>query len=1091
MKSVKILIHYLLVAAMAAPILLHAEDIDIYDKISDSGDRPNVLLVLDNAANFSASAGNCTYDDDHTAPSLNGTAGGIEQCAFYNVINGLDVASNGEAKINLGMMFYNANGLTGYGCASGGNGGCLVRPIVPMTAANKQALLTWIRSWVTSGNSINNIKASSEQTGATMQEAWAYFAGKTGLSGRNYASIQPANSGCQNNFVIFVGNAFTNSGTPGEGGNASPSSALNTAPGVTAAQKLAITIPSGCYGTFGRLPFKTGTSTCTLPTPSATVFSCGSYTMGNHTDSSGLYADEWARYMAQTDTSGVNGGKTNITTYTVGLIGNSCKPDYPALMKSMADFGGGKYFPTSNYSQIKEALLKIFNEVQAVNSVFSSSSLPVSVNTQGSYLNQIYMGMFRPDVNGSPRWVGNLKQYKFKFNTNLNMVQLADSTGADAISSGSTGFLSPNAVSFWTTKNIATVPDSTGGFWKNNPQGVGLAYDSPDGEVVEKGGAAQQLRLANLTSNFSATAQSGENPRKLYTYCPGGSNCSNELTDSANIFAASNSAITADALGVSSTARDTLINWVRGEDNTGAEKGPGGTVTVRPSIHGDALHSRPVVLSYGGSPESIVVFYGTNDGVFRAVNGNQTSSIGSVPPGGELWGLVLPEFYSKLKRQRDNTPLVKFPNTDPDLNPQPKDYFVDGSPGVYQKLKADGTIDKSYIYLTMRRGGRFMYALDVTTPTNPKVMWKKSFTDTGMAELGQTWGRPRLAVVKGWSNPVLIIGAGYSTTQDSEPPLTDTMGRGIFILDAVTGNVVWKAGPSAGATACSGTSSSASCAVADMNYSIPADITPLDRDFDGYVERLYAVDMGGNIWRVDLEPTAGSTPDKWTVNKLAALGCGTGACASGTIPRKFFFGPSVVPVGVPGSTTAYDLVMVGSGDREHPTYNISANSAYSVTNRLYAVKDLKTGKDATGLTTVTESSLRNATSADYDGTGSGYFITLNTGEKAVNAPVTVGGTAYFGTNQPTAPSANSCASDLGTARSYSVDLFTGKYRSTELNGGGLPPSPVSGIVVVDGTKVGFCIGCVNPESPKKSPLDNGTSDKEGKKKISRTYWYKK
>ena len=37
----------------------------------------------------------------------------------------------------------------------------------------------------------------------------------------------------------------------------------------------------------------------------------------------------------------------------------------------------------------------------------------MSVNTQGTFLNQVYMGMFRPDATASPRWMGNLKEFKF------------------------------------------------------------------------------------------------------------------------------------------------------------------------------------------------------------------------------------------------------------------------------------------------------------------------------------------------------------------------------------------------------------------------------------------------------------------------------------------------------------------------------------------------------------------------------------------------------------------------------------------------------------------------------------------------------
>src|SRR5262249_35371793 len=79
-----------------------------------------------------------------------------------------------------------------------------------------------------------------------------------------------------------------------------------------------------------------------------------------------------------------------------------------------------------------------------------------------------------------------------------------------------------------------------------------------------------------------------------------------------------------------------LIRWIRGDDNIGDEQSPGNGITVRPSVHGDVVHSRPAVVNYG-SALGVVVFYGANDGTFRAINGNKTANIGSVPPGGELW----------------------------------------------------------------------------------------------------------------------------------------------------------------------------------------------------------------------------------------------------------------------------------------------------------------------------------------------------------------------------------------------------------------------------------------------------------------------
>ena len=55
-----------------------------------------------------------------------------------------------------------------------------------------------------------------------MQEAWAYYNGKIGMSGKNYGTSIVA-AGCQKNFVIFIGNAFKTGG-PGDG-TVSPSDA--------------------------------------------------------------------------------------------------------------------------------------------------------------------------------------------------------------------------------------------------------------------------------------------------------------------------------------------------------------------------------------------------------------------------------------------------------------------------------------------------------------------------------------------------------------------------------------------------------------------------------------------------------------------------------------------------------------------------------------------------------------------------------------------------------------------------------------------------------------------------------------------------
>jgi type IV pilus assembly protein PilY1 len=337
--------------------------------------------------------------------------------------------------------------------------------------------------------------------------------------------------------------------------------------------------------------------------------------------------------------------------------------------------------------------------------------------------------------------------------------------------------------------------------------------------------------------------------------------------------------------------------------------------------------------------------------------------------------------------------------------------------------------------------------------------------DTGFAELGQTWSQPKAAFVTGWPNPVLIFGAGYDANEDSEPPDTPgtghpAMGRGIFILDGVTGCIVWQAAPVPSTTLCSGGSTSVQ---SGMTFAMPADITLINRDYDknGKIDRLYAADIGGNIWRVDLEPSGGNTPNYWQVTKFASLG---GPSAT---KRKILYPPDVV------TTKTFDMVLVGTGDREHPLY---ANASVDIVNRFYGLKDTKTGMDASGWTTLVDntaststsgpSTLFDAASGPYNGTLGGYYLTLtNKGEKVVNASTTIGSFTYFGTNQPPTPSALVC-NDLGTARGYQINYLTAAVSSEVFDGGGLPPSPTAGVVTVQiggkDVNMPFVIGAGDP-----------------------------
>ncbi len=615
--------------------------------------------------------------------------------------------------------------------------------------------------------------------------------------------------------------------------------------------------------------------------------------------------------------------------------------------------------------------------------------------------------------------------------------------------------------------------------------------------------------------------------------------------------------------------RDNIINWMRGQDNKVDENSNSITTDIRASVHGDILHSRPAVINYnrGGANGSntgdndIIVFYGTNDGVFHAVQGGGIPTASSPTPpansGSELWGFVASEFFGKLKRLRDNDPAI---GTVPPA--VPRDYFFDGPIGAYTvDVNSDGKLlapDKVQLFMGMRRGGRMIYALDVSDPANPIFMWKRGCPnltdnvgcDSGFEELGQTWSEPKVGFLKAFPNPVLIFGGGYDPAAEdfqpclitSMPPdaahptgaptsvtaqtggsvtfnssgsctftgtagttVNRSMGRSVFIVDATNGNLLFRFGPDAGA----------SLRVTDMQFAIPADVVILNRDGDntrilpgkeniqpnlkGFVDRIYAVDTGGQVWRLDVDP---ADITMWTATKLAAI---SGTALSDK--RKFLFQPDVVAAS--DGISNFDAVLVGSGDREHPFDATVANRYYMFKDRKFVDVNPAT---VSPTAPITEADLFDATNDCLQDTacsssqitqaqadllnGSGWLIKLLSGEKTIGSSVTIAGTTFFGTNQPSATAGGqNCGSNLGIARVYEVN-FNDATATTNLNA-------TAGMSAADRSKVIAGGGFLPP--PQYEITQIGKDDKQGVQfgpsredagsiKFEarvRTYWFRK
>lgn len=1083
MRSIQIK-SWIMTLALFAGLSAKGADIDLFAGAAPTGtDAPYVLLVMDNGASFSANnssfrcsittSGVVTTDGTAAAStytSLDKKNAAVEQCALYSVISSLDTSTT---SVNIGIMVFNSTGQKSYdpltdtfsSSCSGGDGGCLIMPIVPINATTKPRILEYIRNWnATSGN--YNVKGNASlANGATMQEVWAYYSGKTGISGRDYSGIAPSAS-CAAKNVIYIGSNYGSQATPKD---------------VTTSAGSPLKALDGTYSVVAARANPAATTAQLAPIQDTITTSCGTKTLDTD-EGKGAYGLNWARYnKAQ-----------GITTFSVGITGPSCDAAYAAHMTKLGstEVGGGKYFSTNLYDTLVVAFKTAISEIQSVNSVFAAVSLPVSVNTQGSYLNQVYVGMFRPQDGFLPRWNGNLKQYKMG---EINgVLKLQDADGISAINT-LTGFITECARSYWTPNAVDT-------YWSLDERGGCLTVDNskasnyPDGNIVEKG--AQAYKLRSMTPS----------DRKAKTCSPVFANCTS-MTD----FTTSNTAITQTLLNSGGTDRDALINWSRGQnvgsptDATGSDELDKGTSVMRPSAHGDIVHSRPVPVNHGtdASP-SIVVYYGGNDGFLRAINGNRDSTtdstVGNITSGGntytagaELWSFMPPEFYSKIKRLRDNSTAISYP-TSIVTTATAKDYAFDGPITAFQGSIGGST--KTYVYATMRRGGRALYAFDVTTPGSPTLLWKKgcpnAADDTDCSadytSIGQTWGSLKSLYATGYgsgTSPMLIMGGGYDTCEDYDAgtvggknhncTLAATKGNKVFILDAATGAVI---------------------KAFSTDRAVIADSTIVRDNSTGMVKYAYTADMGGNVYRMEFGAGASST---WTITKIASLGCATpAACTDSTPNRKFMFAPSVTTT----DNVTYN-VLLGSGDREKPVKEYI--SSKNITNYFFMLKDKPsdsswlTSQNATcGANVICKDSLlgiltsANPTDADL-AAKKGWYLGLTSTEQVITSSVLVFGVVTFSTHQPAITAANACTNNLGTTRVYNISYLNAAsvngtvLRYEDVSGDGLPPSPVAGRVKLDnGKTVAFCIGC-----SKDSPLEGSPPKELGTvvQPKQRLYWY--
>ncbi|MDK1684487.1 hypothetical protein [Acinetobacter terrestris] len=395
------------------------------------------------------------------------------------------------------------------------------------------------------------------------------------------------------------------------------------------------------------------------------------------------------------------------------------------------------------------------------------------------------------------------------------------------------------------------------------------------------------------------------------------------------------------------------------------------------------------------------LLFGTTQGVLHVVKAGKSNEISTVgnTAGEEVFAFVPQEMLSAQgKAFLDPPQTVDATNTN--SNGMNNLYYgVDGAWTAHTEYVYNYTDEefkvydssskygKQWVYGGLRMGGRSYYALDLTkiaesTSNQPKVKFRINpvagsvdrYSDTGTAvttpysnlnKMGESWSKPTIANVqwKGKRRLVMFVGGGYdrgyetfnydqdSVTQNTSTGRGSGIGAGVYMFDANTGELLWSTYDAVdeAATNASTTTPKTTHYIGngdELKYSVVSQIKGVDRDGDGDVDHLYFGDLGGQVFRVDLD-SKHTTSDTSANYAKQITRIYNGHVANGYSPR-FYEMPAFT---VYSSTSGlFAVISIGSGNRSTPllgkVVNATATNSGFITLNETAETNALLSKDA-------------------------------------------------------------------------------------------------------------------------------------------------
>ncbi|GAB4302299.1 MAG: hypothetical protein Kow0090_17820 [Myxococcota bacterium] len=391
-----------------------------------------------------------------------------------------------------------------------------------------------------------------------------------------------------------------------------------------------------------------------------------------------------------------------------------------------------------------------------------------------------------------------------------------------------------------------------------------------------------------------------------------------------------------------------------------------------------------------------------------------------------------------------------------DATPTIADVWLDlNGDGVKSCPAAGGCEWRTIVFGGLGRGGRAYYSLDVTDPDNPApIPNARDFSynsnpatcasdNYGSCYLGYTTSEPaigRIKVLEPGGNIkemwIAAFGLGWHSTSDptfpecpdSTPEPTDlpcynkfgvpeaATGRGIVILNLTTMSKLYEAYYTPGA----------GNHKANMLYSVAAGVKLFDADGDGYTDRIFWGDLGGQLWRMKtdglMKVNGAITNPNTRLNECASYAA-LAANNDCMFPQRFFAAPEPAAAGAPPSKygpdkpwhsiwatpavmpfdQGIDYVGVGTGNKGDLLQ--SGSLAVPTDGMFFAVRDNWQWLDNDLPAKIGSGTyqLSNATTPTEGVKPVGWYYPLGNigrGEKAVEKPITFNGHFMFTTFVP-------------------------------------------------------------------------------------------